>query len=221
MNFSQNTKKLILLFVVAAMLVALQWWFPKVTVVPASWSDILSAMSPEWRQVRRIEEQLSQWAAGLKKQPQAEDAATGEAFQITDVIDGDTIRGHFVKATTATETVRFIGINAPETGGPYRTKECFGEEAKLHLREVLNNKTVTLTADGTQLDRDKYGRLLRYVFLGDVNINEQMIADGFAHEYTYQVPYQHQKVFRSAQESARSAGKGLWESGRCGTNMVQ
>lgn len=221
MNFSQNTKKLILLFLVAAVLVMLRWWFPRVTIVPTAWSEVLSTVSPEWRQIRRIEEQIGQWTADLKKQPQAQEAATGESFQITDVIDGDTVKGHFIKAAAATETVRLIGINAPETGGPYRTKECFGEEAKVHLQEVLSNKTVTLTADSTQLDRDKYGRLLRYVFLGDVNINEQMIADGFAHEYTYQVPYQYQKTFRAAQDAARTARKGLWESGRCGTNMVQ
>ena len=66
------------------------------------------------------------------------------------------------------------------------------------MTDLLAGKSVLLQGDDTQDDRDRYGRLLRYVFLpGGININELLVENGFAHEYTYDNPYLYQGLFTS------------------------
>ena len=102
--------------------------------------------------------------------------------KVIKVIDGDTI---VIEIENKHETVRLIGIDAPETVDPRKTIQCFGKEASNKAKEMLNNKSVFLEADSTQGERDKYQRLLRYVFLQDrTNFNKLMIEQGYAHEYT-------------------------------------
>ena len=73
-----------------------------------------------------------------------------------------------------------------------------------------------LKSDSTQANRDKYGRLLRYVYLGDGTlINQVMIEKGYAYEYTYNLPYKFQKEFKQAEAYARSQKLGLWADGVC------
>lgn len=135
-------------------------------------------------------------------------------YQVVRVIDGDTI---VVKINDKNETVRLIGINSPEVNDPRKPVECFGHEASNKAKEILTGKKVRLEADPTQSDRDKYGRLLRYVFLKDgTNFNQLMIEQGYAFEYTYHFPYRYQKEFKQAQKKAEKEGMGLWEEGRCG-----
>ena len=135
------------------------------------------------------------------------------AVNVVRVIDGDTIE---VKIGNKYESVRFLGINAPETVDPRKPVECFGIEASEKLKELLSNKEVLLKSDSTQTNRDKYGRLLRYVYTSDGTlINQIMIEQGFAYEYTYEIPYKFQKEFKSAEVSARSQKRGLWADGVC------
>lgn len=135
-------------------------------------------------------------------------SATKEQAEVLRVIDGDTIE---VLINNKKETVRLIGIDAPEVVDSRKTIECFGKEASDKAKEILDGKTVTLESDPTQGDRDKYGRLLRYVFIDDLNFNKLMISEGFAHEYTYQSnPYEYQLEFKSAQKLARENKVGLW-----------
>ena len=76
-----------------------------------------------------------------------------------------------------------------------------------------------LEPDATQADRDKYDRLLRYVFLPDgTHFNEQMIRAGFAFEYTYRTPYQYRDEFKAAEREARAAKRGLWADDACRAN---
>lgn len=117
------------------------------------------------------------------------------------VIDGDTID---VQINGKEEKVRLIGINAPETN------ECFGKEATDKARELLSSKTVKLEADPTQGERDKYKRLLRYVFVEGTNFEELMVREGFAKEYTYHTAYKYQSLFKSAQKEAQDSRRGLW-----------
>lgn len=131
-----------------------------------------------------------------------------ETAKVLRVIDGDTIE---VSLNKKKESVRLIGIDAPETNDPRKTVECFGREASNKAKEVLTGKTITLESDSTQENSDKYGRLLRYVFLNDLNFNKFMISEGYAHEYTYQSnPYKYQLEFMTAEKSARENKKGLW-----------
>jgi micrococcal nuclease len=82
---------------------------------------------------------------------------------------------------------------------------------------LLEGAVVTLEADPTQQDRDRYNRLLRYVWLPNgVFFNDAMIRDGFAHEYTYQSkPYIYQEQFVDAENAARNNKSGLWADGVC------
>ena len=132
---------------------------------------------------------------------------------VLNVHDGDTItvlkEGQNVK-------VRLIGMNAPEIYNYQKTPQCFGTEATQHARILLKNLPVRIETDPSQDTYDKYGRLLAYAFLPDgTNFAEHMIAEGYAHEYTYRLPYQYQKEFKSAEREAQSEGLGLWKSGVC------
>jgi len=147
--------------------------------------------------------------------PKQTTIASSEAifYSVVRVIDGDTF---VVNIDGKKETVRLIGVNSPEVNDPRKPVECFGIEASNKAKEILTGKKVRLEADPTQGDRDKYGRLLRYVFLEDgTNFNQLMIEQGYAFEYTYHFPYRYQKEFKEAQKKAEAEGRGLWEKGRC------
>ena len=132
--------------------------------------------------------------------------------QVVRVVDGDTI---IVMVDGKKETVRLIGIDTPEVVDPRKLVQCFGHEASEKTKQLLTDKLVTLIDDQSQGNRDKYDRLLRYVFLGEVNINQQLLEEGYAHEYTYRLPYAYQAEFMQAERSARENKKGLWADGAC------
>ncbi len=138
----------------------------------------------------------------------ASDAVGGaELLVVIKVIDGDTIA---IQKGGASETVRFIGIDAPETG------ECFTVEATQKLKDLIGGGKVSLELDASQGERDKYDRLLAYVFTeGGVNVVKALIEGGFAREYTYSRTYKYQTEFKNAQASAQAAGRGLWAPGAC------
>lgn len=136
-----------------------------------------------------------------------------QLHKVVKVIDGDTIQ---VVIDGKKETLRLIGIDAPETGDPRSLVSCFGNEATNKAKEILNGKSVQLEPDLTQGERDKYNRLLRYVFLENgTNFNNLMISQGFAHEYTYRIPYKYQTEFKQAERQAREKKLGLWADNVC------
>jgi micrococcal nuclease len=95
--------------------------------------------------------------------------------------------------------------------------ECFGKEASDFLKNLLTGKEVKLESDPSQADRDKYSRLLRYVYLDDGTfVNKKIVEDGFGYEYTYNLPYKFQKEFKEAQKQAEVGKMGLWADGICG-----
>ncbi|PIY58722.1 MAG: nuclease [Candidatus Yonathbacteria bacterium CG_4_10_14_0_8_um_filter_43_17] len=127
---------------------------------------------------------------------------------ITRVVDGDTI---VVLINGVQEKVRLIGVDTPEIFDPRGSAQCFGEEASAFTKSLLESKFVRLEADASQDDRDRYGRLLRYVFLDDDTlINQKIIFEGYGHEYTYRRPYKYQTEFKNAEKGARESQKGLW-----------
>lgn len=143
-------------------------------------------------------------------------APSPNLISVIRVVDGDTI---VVTINGAEEKVRLIGVNTPETVDPRKTVECFGREASDFSKSILSSARVRLEADPSQGDRDKYGRLLRYVFLADgVNFNLRLIEGGYAYEYTYRLPYKYQKEFKQAQKEAELNQRGLWAEGACGNN---
>lgn len=129
-------------------------------------------------------------------------------YEVVKVVDGDTLD---VSIDGKTERIRLIGINTPETVDPRKPVECFGVEASNKAKELLTGKKVSLESDPSQGERDKYDRLLRYVFIeGGININLLLIQTGFAYEYTYDLPYKYQSEFKEAQQQASSRKIGLW-----------
>jgi micrococcal nuclease len=138
------------------------------------------------------------------------------AVTVVDVVDGDTI-----KVSTG-ETLRLIGVDTPETRDPRRPVQCFGREASARAHALLDGARVRLEHDPTQGRVDRYGRTLAYVWLPDGRLyNETIIAEGYAHEYTYAIPYRYRDAFRAAERAARAAGRGLWSPATCAGDTEQ
>lgn len=133
-----------------------------------------------------------------------------EVVKVVRVIDGDTITVDYHGTPTQ---VRFIGMNTPETTVSGVPNECFGPEATERTKQLVEGKSVTIDTDNLQGDRDKYGRLLRYVYVGDQQINLTLIQEGYAYDWTDRYPSVYQKLFHQAELDAQKQKRGLW--GKC------
>ena len=149
-----------------------------------------------------------------QKLPSEDDDSSIEAYYlVTKVVDGDTIT---VSINGKSETLRLIGIDTPETVDPRKPVQCFGKEASNKAKELLSGRKVRIEKDPTQGERDKYDRLLAYVYRDDgLFYNKHMIEQGYAHEYTYRLPYKYQTEFKLAQKSAQDNLSGLWSPNTC------
>lgn len=126
---------------------------------------------------------------------------------VTTVVDGDSLH---VILGERTERLRLIGVDAPELDHPDQPGECFGEEAALFTRRSLEGRGIRIEFD---LDRrDRFDRLLAYVFHGGVLFNETLVAEGFATERSYPPNLAHQEELRRAEAEARKNRRGLWEA---------
>jgi len=123
-------------------------------------------------------------------------------IKVLRVIDGDTIK------IEGDKVVRYIGIDTPETVHPSKPVQCYGKEASDKNRELVEGKEVTLEKDVSETD--KYGRLLRYIWVGDTFVNEYLVREGFANSSTYPPDVKYQDRFLEAQRQAREEKKGLW-----------
>ena len=128
--------------------------------------------------------------------------------KIVRVVDGDTVKVRFVLGGKRA-TVRLLGIDTPEV---YGGTECGGPEASRAADRLLPKGTrVLLTSDASQDRKDRYGRLLRYIKSGKVDINRRLIHDGFATVYVYNHhPFERVKSYRKAQKYAHNHNLGLW-----------
>jgi len=140
-----------------------------------------------------------------------------ETGKVVKVVDGDTVD---VSISGQVMRLRLIGLNTPETKDPRKPVECFGKEASDQAKKLLNGKTVSLETDPTQGNVDKYNRFLRFLWIdGKILYNLQMIQDGYAFEYTYNLPYKYQEQFKQAQRDAREKERGLWNPNACGGEL--
>ncbi|MEX1997648.1 MAG: thermonuclease family protein, partial [Candidatus Andersenbacteria bacterium] len=121
---------------------------------------------------------------------------SGTQATVARVIDGDTIE------LSTGERVRYIGVDTPETVDPRTAPQCLGKEASNKNKELVEGKAVTLEKDVSETDR--YGRLLRYVYVDGKMINEALVAEGFAKASSYPPDVKHQEKFRAAEQSARN-----------------
>ena len=137
---------------------------------------------------------------------------------VVSVVDGDTIK---VLIEGKEITLRLIGIDTPETVDPRKPVQCFGLEASKKAKELLTGRKVRIEKDPTQGELDKYGRLLAYVYRDDgLFYNEYMIKQGYAHEYTYNIPYKYQTEFKADQKYAQDNKLGLWSPDMCNGNTT-
>lgn len=136
----------------------------------------------------------------------------GEEGVVQAVVDGDTVK------LADGRVVRYIGIDTPETGAGRRKVECFAHEATERNRELVEGKRVRLEKDISKIDR--YGRILRFVYVGDTFVNETLVTEGYATAFPYPPDVKYRDVFRTAERAARASGKGLWGAS-CGKSTRQ
>ena len=127
------------------------------------------------------------------------------AGTVVRVVDGDTIH---VRIGARVEKVRYIGVNTPEVHHPTRGAEPGGREAAEVNRRLVEGQAVRLELDVQE--RDRYGRLLAYVWIGDLMINAELVRLGYAQVMTIPPNVRYQEVFLKLQREAREAGRGLW-----------
>lgn len=125
-----------------------------------------------------------------------------ESAVVTRVIDGDTID---VLLNGEVKRVRYVGINTPE-----RDEPCFRESTRANQRLVAN-KRIRLAKDET--NSDQYGRLLRYVYVGDVLVERELVIQGYAESVLYGSDDRHYREFRRLEREATELGLGCHPSG--------
>ncbi|PWJ23346.1 micrococcal nuclease [Branchiibius hedensis] len=105
-------------------------------------------------------------------------SAAQQTARVTYVLDGDTLN---VDLDGTARRIRLLGINAPEIDHPGRVGQCFGQQARTELRRLAPRGTqILLTADPAAADQDSYGRLLRYVSIRGVDVQEALLREGYA-----------------------------------------
>jgi micrococcal nuclease len=122
-----------------------------------------------------------------------------ETAKVTQVIDGDTI------IVAGNYRVRYIGIDTPEV---YPKVEEYGIEAWEANRRLVEGKEVRLERDATE--KDKYGRLLRYVYVDDVFVNAELVRQGLAEAKSYPPDTKYQDYLEKLEAEARLASRGMW-----------
>lgn len=133
-----------------------------------------------------------------------------EYFKVIKFEDGDTIS---VDIEGKKESIRLIGVDTPETKDPRKPVQCYGQAASNFTKNLIGNNSVKLVSDSTNSDRDRYNRLLRYVYLPDGTlVNAEIIKQGFGFAY---LSFQFEKMdeFKQYEQNARNYNLGLW--GNC------
>lgn len=126
--------------------------------------------------------------------------------EVTNVVDGDTIK---VSIDGRSETVRLLLVDTPETKHPSKPVQPFGPEASSFAEETLDGQEIELELGISE--RDKYGRLLAYVWIEDRMFNEMLLEKGFARvAYIYQPNVKYVEEFQSLQRAAQKEGVGIW-----------
>lgn len=124
---------------------------------------------------------------------------------VTRVVDGDTLAVRLTSGTT--ERIRLIGVDTPERG------VCFTSQATAQTRRLALAKRVVLRGDATQDTRDRYGRLLAYVWLpGGKDLGYQLVVGGYAKVYVYRSAFERLSAYRNAEAAAKKSATGQWKA---------
>lgn len=130
-------------------------------------------------------------------------------YSISHYVDGDTIT---VDMNGTNETIRFIGMDTPETHKPNTPVQCYGPAAAAYTQNRIKaaGGKVRLVSDSLGTNRDRYNRLLRYVYLPDgTDLNEVLVQKGYAFYYPY-FPFTKKAQFAQDERTAMAAKIGLW-----------
>jgi micrococcal nuclease len=138
-------------------------------------------------------------------QSDSADGADDSAVPVTTIADGDTIH---VLIDGRRERVRLIGLDAPEIAHPDIAAECYGRASTEFTQRSLEGRSVRIEFDAQR--RDRFGRLLAYVFHRGELFNETLVAGGFAIERPYPPNLAHQEELQRAETQARQDRRGLW-----------
>ena len=136
-------------------------------------------------------------------------SSSSSRARVVRVVDGDTI---LVSVGGRDERVRFIGVDTPETVKPNTPVQCFGKKASAYNHGLLDGRVVRLVTDAEH--RDRYGRLLAYVYRADdgLFVNAELVRRGYATTLTIPPNVRYADRFRTLAAAARSAGRGLWSA---------
>lgn len=126
---------------------------------------------------------------------------------VTNVIDGDTIE------VQTGERIRYIGINTPEIKHRDKRIRCLAQEAKKINESLVLHKTVQLKKDVSEID--KFGRLLRYVYIDNLFVNEYLVRKGYAYASSFPPDVMYESLFHEAQKDAQENQEGLWSKDLC------
>lgn len=130
-------------------------------------------------------------------------------YQVVKFDDGDTIQ---VNMSNQNEKVRLIGVDTPETQDPRKPVQCYGKAASAFTKRLIGTNAVRLEADPENTNRDRYNRLLRYVYLPDGTlVNAEIIKQGYGFAYTH-FPFTKLEAFREFEATARKNNLGLWNN---------
>lgn len=135
-----------------------------------------------------------------------------DSANVTTVVDGDTLK---VSLGGKDETIRLVGIDTPETKAPGVPVQCFGPEASAKTAELVAGKEIRLEYDETQGERDRYQRILAYVYFSadgsEIMLNEYLVRTGYAKVYT-KAKSDKQVALLAAESLAQQEGLGLWSA---------
>lgn len=132
---------------------------------------------------------------------------SAERARVKRVVDGDTLE------LENGQKVRYIGMDTPESKKINTPVQCFSEAAAQRNKELVEGKEVMLIKDVSE--KDRFQRLLRYVYVDGLFVNETLIKEGYAFSRSYPPDISMQDHFRQAEAEARAGNKGLW--GECST----
>ena len=141
-------------------------------------------------------------SAGPAPSPVATPGANLKEARVSRTIDGDTVE------LEGGQRVRYIGVDTPEMNDSRPAVRAWAEKAKEKNRELVEGKKVLLERDVSETDR--YGRLLRYVYLDGIMVNAELVRLGYAYATTFPPDVKQQELFARLERDARAAGRGLW-----------
>lgn len=130
-------------------------------------------------------------------------------YDVVSIADGDTLT---VDMEGKKEKIRFIGVDTPEIyhGGDTPPSQCYGEKAKAFTEAAVDNKRVKLVADEEGTNRDKYGRLLRYVYnYQNMSLDETLVSEGYGFAIDG-FAYSKKEHYLNLMKDAEMGKKGLW-----------